>query len=98
MLVTSISVCNNLELPVNACWNLIICTNSSVILTLEVSKKDNYDDWFLGHHIYDENKPVSSAFNDVKTKLVNKIAQLEQADFAALTRIKANFYPQIDTM
>ena len=60
---------------------------------LEVSKKDNYDDWFLCHGIYRDSEPVSSAFNDVRTKLVDKIAQLEQADFAALTRIKANFYP-----
>ena len=73
----------------NTTWKV----NWKIADTLEVSKEDNYDDWFLGHHIYDENKPVSSSFNDVKTKLINKIAQLEQADFAALTRIKVNFYP-----
>ena len=65
---------------------------------LEISKKDNYDDWFLCHGIYRDSEPISSAFNDVKTKLVDIIAQLEQANFAALTRIKANFYPHTDVV
>ena len=65
---------------------------------LEVSREDNYDDWFLAHIIYVNNEPVSSAYKDVKEKLVAEIAKLEEGDFAVLTRIKANFYPHTKTV
>ena len=66
--------------------------------TLEVSDKNNYDDWFLAHMIYLDDEIVSSAFNDVKERLISQIKETEQADFAALTRIKVNFYPHTNVV
>ncbi len=65
----------------------------TIATTDEVSRPDNYDDWFLTHPIYDDTKILSTAFDDVKEKLVEPIKLLELTDFAALTRLKVNFYP-----
>ncbi len=73
----------------NTTWG----ANWTIADPVEVSRKDNYDDWFLAHAIYDDNRPLSSAFDEVYARLVSKIADLELTDFAVLTRIKANFYP-----
>ena len=78
----------------NTTWK----TNWKIADELEVSKQDNHDDWFLGHQVYDNSKPLSSAYNDVQTRLVDKIAQLEALDFAALTRIKVNYYPHTNVV
>ena len=60
---------------------------------LEISQEDNYDDWFLAHMVYANYEIVSSAFNDIKDKLIEPIKALEGNNFASILRIKANFYP-----
>tara|TARA_X000000950_G_scaffold16692_1_gene18180 strand:- start:662 stop:1198 length:537 start_codon:yes stop_codon:yes gene_type:complete len=78
----------------NTTWK----TNWTIADELEVSKEDNYDDWFLGHMVYSDYKIESSAFNDIKEKLIEPIKQLELNRFNQLTRIKANFYPHTDVV
>lgn len=72
--------------------------NWTIADELEISKEENNDDWFLGHMIYVDYKIESSAFNDIKEKLVEPIAQLEGNRFNQITRIKANFYPHTDVV
>lgn len=60
---------------------------------LEISQEDNYDDWFLAHMVYSNYEILSSAFNDIKDKLIKPIMDLEGNNFASILRIKANFYP-----
>ncbi len=67
--------------------------NWSIADELEISKEDNYDDWFLAHMVYADYKIESSAFNDIQEKLIAPLQKLEGNNFNALTRIKANFYP-----
>ena len=65
----------------------------SIADPLEVSNGVNYDDWYLTHTVYYEYEILSSAFNDIKEKLITPIAKLEGINFSQSTRIKANFYP-----
>ena len=60
---------------------------------LEVSEAENYDNWFLVHPIYDDNVIRSTAFNDVKDKLVEPLKAMEATNFSCLARLKVNLYP-----
>ena len=65
----------------------------SIADPLEVSSSVNYDDWYLAHMVYLDYEILSSAFHDIKEKLIHRLEQLEGNNFSQVTRIKANFYP-----
>ena len=65
----------------------------SIADPLEVSSSVNYDDWYLAHMVYLDYEIQSSAFYDIKEKLISRIAALEGNNFCQVQRIKANFYP-----
>ena len=59
----------------------------------EVKVEGDYDDWFLVHPVYNDHVILSTAFEDVKIKLINAIKEFEKINFTVLTRIKVNMYP-----
>tara|TARA_A200000159_G_scaffold119946_1_gene113968 strand:- start:628 stop:1170 length:543 start_codon:yes stop_codon:yes gene_type:complete len=59
----------------------------------EPKQKDNYDDWFLVHPVYNDHLVLSTAYEEVRNRLVNAIQETEKTQFNIFTRIKVNMYP-----